>query len=72
MESSKTCSQAIYARFDSGENTEDLDKLVKNEELAICSFPTIKALWKCRYFSTMKILLVTDVMLKNYLDCMRI
>ena len=37
MESSKTCRQAIYARFDSGESTEDLDKLAKDEELAICA-----------------------------------
>ena len=42
MESSKTCRQAIYARFDSGESTEDLDKLIKDEELAFVHFRQLK------------------------------
>ena len=39
MDSFNTCRQAIYARFDFDKSTEDSNKLVKDEELAIYATP---------------------------------
>ena len=47
MESFNACRKAINARLDSGESTEDLNKLVKDEERATYALQTMRALRRC-------------------------
>ena len=53
----------------SGKSTEDSDKQVKDEELAICASPDNESTLDMQIIKRNKNLLEIDVMLMNYLDC---